>query len=118
MSVIRRAVARRNPTGQCPHPGTLAGMTALRFSIGAVIVLMGLVALLPMVVLLDLAGGGTGLGLCDGGLAGCRTSYFDGPELLGLLVLVLLLLGVLLRTLLRVRAALDAGSGGDRRRGP
>lgn len=78
-------------------------MTALRFGIGAVITLMALVALLPLVVLLDLAGGGTGLGLCEGGLASCRTSYFDGPELIGILVLVLLLLGAVLRTLLKAR---------------
>jgi hypothetical protein len=78
-------------------------MSALRFGIGAVISLMALVALLPLVVLLDLAGGGTGLGLCEGGLASCRTSYFDGPELLGIMVLVLLLLSVVLRTLLKAR---------------
>jgi hypothetical protein len=88
--------------------GTLVGMSALRFGIGSVITLMALVALLPLVVLLDLAGGGTGLGLCEGGLANCRTSYFDAPELLGALVLVLLLLGAVLRTLLRARAFAEA----------
>lgn len=99
-------------TAQSPYRGTLVAMTALRFGIGVVLGLMAMVALLPLVVLLDLAGGGTGLGLCEGGLARCRTSYFDGPELLGILVLVLLLLGAVLRTLLKVRALADAPRGG------
>ncbi|MEX2323440.1 MAG: hypothetical protein WEA29_06675 [Acidimicrobiia bacterium] len=94
-------------------------MTALRFGIGTVITLMVLVALLPLVVLLDLAGGGTGMGLCEGGLASCRTSYFDGPELLGILVLVLLLLGAVLRTLLKVWELVEPPVGErPRRRSP
>jgi hypothetical protein len=98
-------------------------MSALRFGIGSVIALMAMVALLPLVVLLDLAGGGTGLGLCEGGLANCRTSYFDGPELLGILVLVLLLLGAVLRTLLKAREVAEgarerAADGKPRRSSP
>ena len=82
-------------------------MSGLRFGIGLVIALLVMVALLPMVVLLDLAGGGTGLGLCEGGLSGCHTSYFDGPELLGILVFVILLLVVVLRTLIRVQHSVE-----------
>ena len=83
-------------------------MSGLRFSIGLVITLLVMVALLPLVALLDLAGGGTGLGLCEGGLSGCQTSYFDGPELLGILVVVILLLVVVLRTLIRVQQSVEA----------
>lgn len=68
------------------------------------------VAVLPLIVLLDLAGGGDGFGVCTGGLGGCRTSYFDGPELLGVLGLVGFVLVVALR------AALQAQSAEERRR--
>ena len=68
------------------------------------------VAVLPLLVLLDLAGGGTGFGLCAGGLGGCRTSYFDGPELLGVLGLVGFVLA------LALRAALQAQRAEERRR--
>ena len=62
---------------------------------------------------MDLAGGGDGLGLCEGGLTSCRTSYFDGPELLGLLVVVLLLLLMLLRAAFHVRSIIEQRRGGD-----
>ena len=88
--------------------------------IGAIVV----VALLPLAVLLDLAGGGDGLGICAGGLGECRTSYFDGPELLATLVIVLFLLLIALRAALHVRSiierrdedSLTGGSGGRRDR--
>lgn len=82
-------------------------MTGLGILIVLVAALLVAVALLPMIVLLDLAGGGTGLGICEEGLGSCRTSYFDGPELAGFLVLVILLLVVVLRALLRFRDAVE-----------
>ena len=72
--------------------------------IGAIVV----VALVPMVALVDLAGGGDGLGLCPDGLGSCRTSYFDGPELLGVLTVLLFLLLMILRAALHVRRMLEA----------
>lgn len=42
-----------------------------------------------MLVIADLAGGGSGWGLCPEGVSTCSTSYFAGPELLLLLLLVL-----------------------------
>lgn len=88
-------------------------MTAIRIVIGGVIGVIILVALVPMFVLVDLAGGGDGLGLCEGGLTSCRTSYFDGPELLGLLVLVLLLLLMLLRAAFHLRSIIEQRRGPD-----
>ncbi|MDP2623581.1 MAG: hypothetical protein Q8Q29_07290 [Actinomycetota bacterium] len=82
-------------------------MTAIRIVIGVVITAIAIVALVPMFVLLDLAGGGDGLGLCSGGLASCGTSYFDGPELLGILVVVLFLLLMLLRSAFHVRSLVE-----------
>lgn len=86
-------------------------MTAIRIVIGVVIGAIVLVALVPMFVLLDLAGGGDGLGLCSDGLTSCRTSYFDGPELLGLLVIVLFLLLMLLRAAFHVRSIIEQRRG-------
>ena len=89
-------------------------MTAIRTVIGLVIAAIVAVTLVPMFALLDLAGGGDGLGLCDGGLASCKTSYFDGPELLGMLVVVLFLLLMTLRAAFHVRSLIqqrrDAGA--------
>ncbi|MBI5157460.1 MAG: hypothetical protein HZA58_05525 [Acidimicrobiia bacterium] len=83
-------------------------MTTIRVLVIAIIVTIIAVALLPLAVLLDLAGGGDGFGLCTGGISECRTSYFDGPELLGVLGLVLLLLLMALRAALHVRTLAEA----------
>jgi len=76
---------------------------ALRIAIGALVAAVLGVALVPLLVLLDLGDGGTGWGLCDAGVATCRTSYFAGFELLAVLVMVLFgilgLIAVLVRLL-------------------
>jgi hypothetical protein len=96
-------------------------MTGLRVAVGAIVTLIVIVALVPMIVLLDLAGGGDGLGICPEGLGSCRTSYFDGPELLAVLLVLIFLLLVVLRAVLHMQrqietrrraAALDPVSGG------
>ncbi len=87
-------------------------MTLIRVTIGLIALAMVGVSLLPLLVLLDLAGGGSGWGLCPAGLASCKTSYFDGPELLGILVLVLFLLLVMLRLAWRLMRSME-----ERRRG-
>jgi hypothetical protein len=47
-------------------------------------------------VLVDLTSGGDGWGLCPDGIDDCSTSYFDGPELVaGLCILVFVLLMLL-----------------------
>jgi len=96
---------------------------AVRVAIGMIIAIMAGVALVPMLVLLDLAGGGDGWGLCNGGLASCRAAYFEGPELLAALVVVLFLLLMLLRLALYARRVLeerqerDGSMGGGERFG-
>jgi len=82
-------------------------MTVVSIVIGFVIAAIVIVALVPMVALIDLAGGGDGLGLCPDGLGSCRTSYFDGPELLAVLTVLLFLLLMILRTALHVRRILE-----------
>jgi hypothetical protein len=80
---------------------------AMRVAIGLIIAAMVGVALVPMLVLFDLAGGGDGWGLCDGGLASCRAAYFEGPELLAVLVVILFLLLMLLRLALYLHRVLE-----------
>ena len=93
----------------------------MRVIIGLLIAAMAAVALVPMLVLLDLAGGGDGWGLCGGGLASCRAAYFEGPELLAALVVLLFLLLMLLRFALQIHRRLeerrDSMGGGERLRG-
>lgn len=47
-------------------------------------------AAVPLFVLLDLAQGGTGYGLCPGGVTRCRNPYTAAPELSTLLTLGLI----------------------------
>lgn len=68
-------------------------MTLVRLVLGVLIATMVMVAALPAVVLVDLASGGTGLGLCPSGLATCTTTAFTVIELTVLLALVLGVLG-------------------------
>ena len=82
-------------------------MTAIRIVIGALIALIVAVTLLPMLVLLDLVGGGDGWGICPDGLASCRTSYFSGPELAAGLILLVFLLLFLLRLALHGQRIVD-----------
>lgn len=82
-------------------------MTVIRVIIGALIAMIVAVTLLPMLVLLDLVGGGDGWGLCPDGLASCRVSYFSGPELVGWLMVFLFLLMFLLRLALHGQRIVD-----------
>lgn len=47
-------------------------------------------AAFPLLVLLDLAEGGDGYGLCPGGVGQCRNPYTAAPELLTILTAALL----------------------------
>ena len=87
-------------------------MTGIRIIIGLVVVVIVAVTLIPMLVLLDLAGGGDGWGLCQDGLSSCRTSYFDGPELVGMLLLLLFVLLFVLRLALRALHMAEARQSG------
>ncbi|MCB2222919.1 MAG: hypothetical protein KQH83_01995 [Actinobacteria bacterium] len=82
-------------------------MTAIRVVIGALLTLIVAVTLLPMLVLLDLVGGGNGWGLCPDGIASCHASYFAGPELAVALTLVLFLLLFLLRLALHAQRIVE-----------
>ena len=55
------------------------------------------VAAIPMLVVIDLIGGGQGWGLCPDRLRSCESSYFDAPELLAALTIALFVLVALIR---------------------
>ncbi len=88
--------------------GNLGAVIALRIVVALILAAIVAVALVPMMVLLDLAGGGDGWGLCGGGITSCRAAYFEGPELLAGLAIVLCLLLALLRLALLWRRRLEA----------
>lgn len=70
-----------------------------------VFVLMGLaiaIGIVPILVLIDLLDGGTGFGLCPGGLQSCDKPYSTGPELILLLTLALFLVVLGIRGLMRL----------------
>lgn len=56
-------------------------LVVLRIVFGAFLAIAAAALAVPVLVLADLAGGGTGWGLCPDGLGTCSTSYFAGPEL-------------------------------------
>lgn len=73
----------------------------------AVLVLAAVaIAAVPLFVLLDLAGGGSGYGLCPAGVTECRNPYTAAPELSALLtaglVVVLGGLRIINRTMRRL----------------
>jgi hypothetical protein len=69
---------------------------------GLLFVAAMLVAIVPLIVLLDLSSGGTGYGLCPRGLAGCDTPYTAGPELAAGLGIGLFILAGGVRVISRV----------------
>ena len=56
-------------------------LVVLRIVLGAFLAIAAAVLAVPVFILADLAGGGTGWGMCPAGLSTCSTSYFAGPEL-------------------------------------
>ncbi len=72
-------------------------MLALRLLILVLVVTALVVAALPVLVLLDLLGGGTGYGLCAGGLQACPERFTAGPTLAVYLVVSLMVVVAIIR---------------------
>lgn len=68
-------------------------MSFVRFLLGVLVAIGVLIVALPAVVLVDLIGGGTGLGLCPTGLGSCETSPYAIAELVVVLGVVGLAVG-------------------------
>lgn len=82
-------------------------MTGLRVFIVLVVLGMVAVSALPLLVVLDLVGGGDGFGLCPDGLGSCQTSYFTGFELAAVLALLVFGLVAILRIAQRAQRRLE-----------
>ncbi len=85
-------------------PGYLEPVMAIYFvrvAIFAMVLLAVAIATVPILVLIDLLDGGTGWGLCPGGLQVCDRPYSTGAELV--IVLTLGLFGTVIGIRLLVR---------------
>ena len=65
------------------------------------------VAAVPLLVIFDLASGGTGYGLCPGGLTDCRNPYRAAPELSITLTVGLMVVLAALRITNRAHRRMD-----------
>ncbi len=72
-------------------------MTLLRFLFFGVMLAALIVAAVPLLVLINLAEGGDGFGLCPGGLGQCEFGYTMPIELSAALVLILFVFVALIR---------------------
>lgn len=79
----------------------------IRAAVAALVLAALALAAVPMLVLLDLASGNDGYGLCPNGLSSCRTAYTAAPELLVILVLALFAVLGLLRIAMRTARRID-----------
>lgn len=74
-------------------------MLIMRFLFGVLTTAALLVASFPMLVLVNLAEGGTGYGLCAGGITACDMAYLTPVELLVRLLLIMMVLVALVRAI-------------------
>jgi cytochrome c biogenesis protein CcdA len=74
----------------------------LRIIVGVLLIAVVAVSVVPLLVLLDLARGGGGYGMCPSGLQACDIPYTAWLELAAGLVLVIFGLIALLRLTMRV----------------
>jgi hypothetical protein len=68
-----------------------------------------LIAVVPILVLIDLLGGGTGWGLCPGGLEACSNPYTTSAEFAVVLTLGFLATVVGIRLLMRLARHIQSG---------
>lgn len=71
-----------------------------------VVVAVG-IGIIPILVLIDLLDGGTGWGLCPGGIELCEKPYSTGAELIVILTIGLFLTVLGIRLLLRLARRLQ-----------
>jgi hypothetical protein len=77
------------------------------FLLSAMAVLIGVV---PILVLVDLLGGGTGYGLCPSGLENCQKPFTTGGEMAVVLLLALFAVILAIRLLMRLARRLQNDS--------
>ena len=86
-----RAKTRPAATIAVMHP------YVVRALVGFAVIIILAIGAVPLLILLDLSGGGTGWGMCEDGLDSCRVGGFRGGRLAGLLLVGLFAIMALLR---------------------
>jgi hypothetical protein len=79
----------------------------VRFAAFVLVVVAIALGLVPILVLIDLLDGGTGWGLCPGGIEACDKPYSTGAELIIILTLGLFLTVAGIRLLLKLARRLQ-----------
>jgi hypothetical protein len=74
----------------------------VRLGVFLLVVAAVAIGVVPILVLIDLLGGGTGWGLCPGGLQACHKPYSTGAELVIVLSLALFAVVAGIRILMRL----------------
>lgn len=82
----------------------------VRLAVFLLVVLAVAIGVVPILVLIDLLGGGTGYGLCPGGLELCNKPYSTGAELVIVLSIALFLNVWGIRLLMRLARRLQDDS--------
>lgn len=82
-------------------------MFFVRFAVFVLVVAAIGLGLVPILVLIDLLDGGTGWGLCPGGIEACDKPYSTGAELIIILTLGLFLTVAGIRLLLKLARRLQ-----------
>ncbi len=75
-----------------------------------IVVLAGIavaIAAIPVLVMIDLLGDGTGFGLCPNGLEACVKPYSTAPEFVMILTLALFLVVLAIRLLMKLARQLQ-----------
>ncbi len=86
-------------------PGYLVDVVAvffIRIAVFILVVVAIALGIVPILVLINLLDGGTGWGLCPGGIQLCHKPYTTGPELMILLTVGLFLTVLGIRLLMKL----------------
>jgi len=82
----------------------------VRLGVFVLVVLAVAIGIVPILVLIDLLDGGTGWGLCPGGIEVCDKPYSTGAELIVILTLALFLTVLGIRLLVKLARRLQDDS--------
>lgn len=87
--------------------GAVVAVLFVRLAVFILVVVAIGIGIVPILVLIDLLDGGTGWGLCPGGLQACDKPFTTGAELIILLTIGMFLTVAAIRLLLRVARRLQ-----------
>lgn len=85
----------------------VVGVFFVRLAVFLLVVAAVAIGIVPILVLIDLLDGGTGFGLCPGGLEVCDKPYSTGAELIIILSVALFLVLAGIRLLMRLARRLQ-----------